>query len=252
MQALTGTGDFFFEMAGNACAILENGLFIRVNRAWRQVLGRPPEELIARHWMDLFDAGDAERILQAMAKAASNGGRFGDVEARVRHTHEGDRWLIWSGYTDSGLWLLSATDITERRIALGKIEAKARMLDALDAVVVAGDTKGRLTEWSSGAERLFGWSAEEVLGGRLTMAEAISPSAAFHADTVLHSVQGGQWEGELEARCKDGSTIPVWMRCRLLQAEDERPAGFVGIAVNLTAQEAARRDMWSRPTQPVS
>ena len=243
MRTLTASGEFFFEMAGDAFAILENGQFIRVNRAWSQILGRPANELIDRHWIDLFDAENAEKMLEAMASAASNEGRFSDVEARVRDADESDRWLVWNGYTDSGVWLLSARDVTERRRTLEKIELQAQLLDAVDAALVASDLRGTITEWSAGAERMFGWTAEEVVGD-LIMAKTVSSKNASHASQILQLVQReGRWERELELERKDGTIFPALVRYTLYHAKGGDPAGFVGVAVDLTEQVEARRTL---------
>ena len=44
-------------------------------------------------------------------------------------------------------------------------------LDALPAAVIEVDEQGVIRAWSGGAERLFGWTREEVLGRALSMLE---------------------------------------------------------------------------------
>jgi PAS domain S-box-containing protein len=243
MATLAGTGDFFFEMAGDASAILENGQFIRVNHAWEGIIGRRPEDLLGRHWMYLFDTESAERIVEAMARAASGEGRFSGVEAGVRDASGREHLLVWSGYTDSGRWLLSARDDTEQRLAQEKMRLQAQLRDAVEAAVVASDFDGRIIEWSAGAERMLGWCAEEVVGDRM-LAQTVSSQNAENADRILRSIQQNQrWEGELEARRKDGSSFPAWVRCTLYQSEGGAPVGFVGVVVDLTEQAKAKRDL---------
>lgn len=240
VSQLAGTGDFFFEMASDACAILENGRFIRANHAWRDVLCRSGEELIGSHWTDLFDPEDDEPLSEAMASAYGNRGRFVDVEARVRGANGDHRWLVWSGYSDSGRWLLAARDITERRGASERIRHQAQLLDAVDAAVIASDLDGAITEWSAGAERMLGWTADEIVGHPIG-ATTVTPENAAQADRVLQELKrDGHWEGELEIRRKNGPILPAMVRSTLLRTEDGAPSGFVGVLVDLTEQVAAR------------
>ena len=45
-----------------------------------------------------------------------------------------------------------------------EISFRARLLEAVEQAVVATDPQARILYWNHGAERLYGWSAEEVLG----------------------------------------------------------------------------------------
>lgn len=58
----------------------------------------------------------------------------------------------------------SCIDITEFRSATERIREQANLLDhARDAIVVA-DLEDHIVYWNLSAQRLFGWSAEEVTG----------------------------------------------------------------------------------------
>ncbi|MFN8162584.1 MAG: EAL domain-containing protein [Solirubrobacterales bacterium] len=176
-----------------------------------------------------------------MASAYGNRGRFVDVEARVRRANGDHRWLVWSGYSDSGRWLLAARDVTERRGANEKIRHQAQLLDAVDAAVIASDLQGTVTEWSAGAERMLGWTADEIVGHAIN-AMTVTPENAAHADRVLRELErDGRWEGELEIRRKSGSILPAVVRGAILRSEDGAPSGFVSVVMDLTEQVAARR-----------
>src|SRR4029079_17272680 len=57
----------------------------------------------------------------------------------------------------------SVHDVTERRLAEQRVEAKAALLDkARDAILVRG-LDNRVEYWNRGAARLYGWSSEEAL-----------------------------------------------------------------------------------------
>ena len=59
-------------------------------------------------------------------------------------------------------------DITARRKAEEDARVRASVLDVADAAVVALDRTGRVTRWSDGAQRLYGWTADEVIDRPIT------------------------------------------------------------------------------------
>jgi PAS domain-containing protein len=59
----------------------------------------------------------------------------------------------------------SVQDVTERtrqevRTDL-ELEIRARLLDLIDAAVIATDREGMVTHWNRAAERMYGWTAAE-------------------------------------------------------------------------------------------
>jgi PAS domain-containing protein len=57
-----------------------------------------------------------------------------------------------------------AQDITARKEAEQELAYHASLLENVDDAVVGADPEFRLTVWNSGAERLYGWARDEVLG----------------------------------------------------------------------------------------
>ncbi|HEU0193994.1 MAG TPA: SpoIIE family protein phosphatase [Gaiellales bacterium] len=84
--------------------------------------------------------------------------------------------------------------------------------DALDAVVTT-DAEGRIVEANQAIETLLGWPAEEVVGMRV--GDLLAEPARAEHEAALHAyLAGGRADAtvrrvEVEARRKDGSTLPV-------------------------------------------
>src|SRR5215213_6116556 len=84
-----------------------------------------------------------------------------------------------------------------------------RLLDAVQEAVIATDLDGRVVYWNRFAEDLYGWSAEEALGGLVFELNA-APEAEVDAQEVMTLLQAGQtWRGEILLRRKDGTTFPA-------------------------------------------
>jgi PAS domain S-box-containing protein len=120
---------------------------------------------------------------------------------------------------------------------------QAALLDQIDASVVVTDMSGEAISWNSGAEALYGWSAEEAVGRNAR--ELIVPEDTQAAERLLVELcRDGRWDGELLVRRKDRSTFNAYVRNRLALDEAGDPAAVVGVAVDIS--ERTRREEENR------
>jgi PAS domain S-box-containing protein len=90
-------------------------------------------------------------------------------------------------------------------------QALTRMLDSgFDAIIVR-DKQDRIAGWNRGAECLYGWTREEVLGRDIhSLFQTKFPKSL---DEILVDMRrNGHWEGELIHTRKDGARIVVFSR----------------------------------------
>jgi len=80
---------------------------------------------------------------------------------------------------------------------------------AIDTAIISTDPAGRVTSWSAGAEKIFGWSEAEMLGQTLERLfpdpEAATLQLRREMDDAIAVGRGGGEEGW--RRRKDGSLI---------------------------------------------
>ena len=62
-------------------------------------------------------------------------------------------------------------DITERKKAEEKIQTLANAVESSDDAIVTESLDGIITSWNKGAEQIYGYSAEEILGKNLSILE---------------------------------------------------------------------------------
>ena len=102
---------------------------------------------------------------------------------------------------------------------------------------------GRIRWWSNGAERLYGWSADEATGA--TVAELLAtdlPVPAREAAAIL--TRTGEWEGEVTRKARDGSTVLVATHWILHRDPQGRAEAVIEVDRDVTEQhraEAGRR-----------
>ncbi len=105
-------------------------------------------------------------------------------------------------------------------------DAEAVLAGMVDAVV-AGDAEGRVTLWSRGAERMFGWRADDVLGQRFSL---------DHNDDALTRVRAGENVSRVtKIRRSDGGLLDVWaVLSPVRERADGEVVGWVAVVRDAT------------------
>ncbi|TIU36983.1 MAG: PAS domain S-box protein, partial [Mesorhizobium sp.] len=94
-----------------------------------------------------------------------------------------------------------------------RAETTAARLSALvessDDAILAMDMHGIVTDWNSGAERLYGYGREEMVGRPLM--SLIPPDRQNEEREILARIRNGEHVGHFETvrMHKDGSSIPI-------------------------------------------
>jgi PAS domain S-box-containing protein len=115
----------------------------------------------------------------------------------------------------------------------------SELLELATEAIMMRDLNGNLLFWNSGAERLYGWMREEVLGKDLhTVLRTVFPVSREAVDSNL--LEKKVWQGNLLQKKKDGSDVIV--ECRKTMNHEGNAVLEVNrdIAPQLQAEEALR------------
>src|SRR5918993_1633574 len=109
------------------------------------------------------------------------------------------------------LTLLVATGCTLGILLLARNERanqtlreQASLLDKAQDAIIVTDLERRLTFWNKSAERLYGWTAHEVMGKVVTDLFYPAGDARDVEQAHEHVLQRGEWTGELQPHTKGG------------------------------------------------
>jgi len=101
-----------------------------------------------------------------------------------------------------------ARDITERKQMEQALLRQASLIDLTPDAFTVRHLDGTFTYWNRGAEALYGWSKDEVLGQRShSLFQTRFPQGLKEIDEQLKRT--GSWSGELIHRTKEGRTVIV-------------------------------------------
>jgi len=184
-----------------------------------ELSGYTQDEIASRpgFWLDAVHPDDVERVVAEVQRANETFEPFA-VDMLVFRKDGRQIWLHNCGVLhrdDAGVpqyWQGFLLDITDRVRAE---EERARAADMLRAVIdasplaiMATDAHGIVLMWNPTAERLFGWTSNEVLGKPVPLIPASSGDEA--AQRLTSAMMGEQTHGyETKRQHKDGSLIDV-------------------------------------------
>jgi len=187
------------------------GRVIRWNRAAEQVFGWTSAELLGRPGTVLVPPAQEAEDAELVARVRGGGSYTG--HQTVRRRKDGtpvDVTMAAAPVRDA------AGSVLSHVVVFGEIAAGERQEERLQALIDSSplalvefglDTRIRL--WNPAAERIFGWSRDEMLGrGGLPMAP---PAKRAESEELFARVRDGASVNDFETErlCKDGSLVPV-------------------------------------------
>jgi len=148
------------------------------------------------------------------------------------------------------LRLVVATDVTERLSAERKLraaEARARatsemlqsLIHAAPQAMLVIDERVRITGWNHAAEELFGWTAEEVMGGPVPI---LSPEERLSAKTRIETIGSGK-PVEVSRLRKDGSRVDVLISAAPFMSVRGDRVGHIAVFTDLTERKALEEQL---------
>ncbi len=120
------------------------------------------------------------------------------------------------------------------------IRRQAKIIEQTNDAVVTTDPDGRITSWNQGAQRVFGYSAQEALGQSVELLYPKEYREKLPAELWARLQEKGTLEREVELLRRDGSSFPAFLSLSLLRDESGKVDGVVGYAVDIS--ELRRRE----------
>ncbi len=231
--------------------VAADGTVLWANQAELDLLGYTREEYIGRHIAEFH--ADEDVINDILSRLTKNETLHG-YEARLRCKDGSIRHVLISSNVrrEDGAFIHTrcfTRDITERKRTEEALRDKEEQLRAVaetapDAILTI-DEESTLSFVSQSAERIFGYTAGELLGQPLTM---LMPEYLrhLHQAGIKRYLETGQkhigWEAvELPGLHKDGREIPLEISFSEFTSKGKRH--FTGIARDITQRKLAEANL---------
>ena len=124
-------------------------------------------------------------------------------------------------------------EIEERKRAEARVREQASLLDIAHDAISVGDLDDRIIYWNRGAERLYGWQANEVIG-KSAVELLIRTPAADLATARREMLDRGEWTGTARHVTKDGREVLVETRWTLVRDEAGQPRAKLVVNTDVT------------------
>ena len=229
-----------------------DGFITTWNDGARRIKGYNAVEIIGQHFSRFFTPDDVGRGLPGnILRAAREHGRHEEEGWRVRK--DGSRF--WANAVTQAVadeqgrlvgFAMITRDITERRAAqdaLQRSEHRFRLLvdGMIDHAMYLLDPSGIVTSWNAGAERMKGYTPEEIVGHHFSLFYTPEDRASGLPARVLDiAAREGHYEADGWRVRKDGSRFWANTVVDAIRTEDGRLEGFAKITRDISERRAAQ------------
>jgi PAS domain S-box-containing protein len=214
-----------------------------------ELTGYPASDFIAnrvRTFASVIHPEDAPRLTQEVEAAVAEERPY-TIEYRTLHRDGSIRHVVERGQAilgrDGETKLDGAIfDVTERWTAENERLKLASIVESSDDAIMAASVDGRLSSWNSGAERVFGYTAEEIIGKPIAV--LAPPGKEDEQQSLFEQITAGQATAHLETvrRRKDGALIDVSFTFSPLRDASGAVIGASAIAHDITERRSAEAE----------
>jgi PAS domain S-box-containing protein len=219
-----------------------NALFL--NEAGRKLVGlRDLQAVRETQIADYVAPEDQHRVLEEILPAVRQAG-FWSGELKFRNFATGALvpvlYNIYPVRDASGAVVAYGTvthDVTETKRAELQMRSLASIVESSDDAIVSKNLDGIIMSWNRGAERIFGYTAEEAVGQSITI---LIPEDRYNEEVdILNRIRRGERIDHFETvrQRKHGSLVVVSLTVSPVKNADGKIVGASKIARDVTEQK---------------
>jgi len=221
------------------------GYLLSVNPAWTALLGWSEAELTAMHISKLRHPDDSAAVEACRAQLAG-GRQTARLETRLRHRDGSWCWIDWTMTVDDKLIYIAGRHLTQEKEAREALRASEQQFRSLvagvtDYAIFMLDPNGIVASWNTGAERIKGYRASEIIGRHFSQFYTEEDRALKIPDRALAvAAETGKFEAEGRRVRKDGSIFWANVVIDAIHDDDGKLVGFAKITRDVTERREAQ------------
>jgi PAS domain S-box-containing protein len=133
-------------------------------------------------------------------------------------------------------------DVTERKKAEDDAARLAAVIASADDAIIGVSLDGRITSWNRGAQAMFGYAEDEVVGKPITL--IIPPDRFYEEDVIIGRLTRGEaiQHFETERLAKDGRTIEISLSVSPIRDRQGRIVGVSKVARDVSDKRRLERE----------
>lgn len=211
----------------------------------RLLLGLTTPDVGDADFLARVHPSDRDRVAQAL-EAGWPGAGVIDVDLRTLGQADAARWLRLRGRIAGDRARGILIEISVSRSAEAANSRLAAIVASSDDAIIAKTLEGIITDWNGGAEAIFGYAADEVIGRSITL--LVPEGREAEEASILERLGRGERidHYETQRRRKDGSIIDVSLTVSPLWDAAGRLIGASKVARDITAAKRAQSALAER------
>lgn len=218
---------------------------------WSKITGQSEKDARGKNgwgWLDVVHLEDYAHAKKDWKKALQTGNVY-NSEFRIKNKKGGYVFLHAKGFPikeeDKIVeWIGTFNDVTQEKKAeetQSQIQFLAALTQSIPDAVIGTSLDRKIISWNKGAEEIYGWKAEEVIGKiakdvlqtEFKMGEEVEWREIFH--------KKGFWSGEVIQRRKDGTKRNIQVSIARVKDSEGNPLGGVGVNRDITLRKQLER-----------
>lgn len=210
-------------------------------------LERPHVSPSFRAWLKSIFRADRARVLKELRSAVFGDAPFDSLFRIMRPSGE-IRWIsakasIYPSEATGPVVVGASMDVTERVLADESRLALAAIVESSDDAIIGKSLEGVITSWNAGAQRLFGYSAEEIIGQPATILAWYGHEVEM--PEILDRIRRGERIQNFDTfrRHKDGHRIAVSLTISPVRDSAGIIIGASKIARDITARKQMEEEL---------
>jgi PAS domain S-box-containing protein len=175
------------------------------------------------------------RAVQSTPLMSRGGQLVGMISTHWRNPHQPDERSL----RILDILARQAADLIESKQAQAAAQQLAAVVESSDDAIVTKDLNGNITSWNKGAERIFGYLAEEVIGKSVTI--LIPPDHRDEEDKIIERIRRGQRVEHYETvrQRKHGSLIDISLTMSPIRNQQGKIVGASKVARDISGRKRA-------------
>ncbi len=220
-----------------------DGCLLDCNVSFCQMFGyEAREEMIGRPInAAYFNTSDRDQFIEKLRVSKS----LTNFEQRLRRKDGSDVWVLNSATLVAGssgseqVIKGTMTDISELRQSEQEHRRLAAIVRCSDDAILSLTMRGVIETWNEGAERLFGYSAEDIIGKSINILAPVDRSSEYRQILAEAGSSSGMAEIETIRVRKDGHPLTVAISVSSIRNEAKEVVGAAAILRDITAKKQA-------------
>ena len=213
--------------------------FLKVNPAFERMTGLSAADIEGKTVKQVLPRSEQDWI-ETYGKVVLTG----TPAQFVNHSIELGKWFeVYAFSPAPGKFATIFNDVTDRKLAEEEGARLSAIVEYSDEAIIGKTLDGIITSWNAGAERMYGYSAQEMIGKSVSL--LVPPDHPDDTVTILERVKNGEplIHYETLRRKNDGGLINVTLTASPIRDTQNHLIGISIIGHNITERKREEEEI---------